>query len=108
MLDFMEENSWQPDEIDAEETYEALKELIPKSVFDLIIAKYTAKSSKSEIQESNGGSPLYAYDPEKVCQLLAKVLLAASPQNAYDKFMEAWKIGAPERNLFLKVFISKN
>ncbi|XP_015112003.1 sister chromatid cohesion protein DCC1 [Diachasma alloeum] len=96
MLDFMEENSWPPDEVDKEETFKALEELIPRPIFDLIFDKYTTKSAKSEMQESTGGHPLYAYNEEKVCQLLAKVLLAASPRNTYDKFMEAWKIGAPE------------
>ncbi|XP_063989780.1 sister chromatid cohesion protein DCC1 isoform X3 [Diachasmimorpha longicaudata] len=92
MLDFMEENSWPPDEIDKEETFEALEELIPRAVFDLIFTKYTTASAK----KSTENRLLYAYETENVCQLLAKVLLAASPRNAYDKFMEAWRIGVPE------------
>ncbi|XP_011309152.1 sister chromatid cohesion protein DCC1 [Fopius arisanus] len=96
MLDFMEENSWQPDEVDKEQTFEALEELIPRPVFDLIFDRYTERSSKSKKQESAEGHSLYAYNAEKVCQLLAKVLLAASPRNAYEKFMQAWQIGAPE------------
>lgn len=57
MLDYFGEQSWELDEIDKESTYECLKELIHKPVFDAIFKKYTEISTK--IKSDN--SPLYRY-----------------------------------------------
>ncbi|XP_057336272.1 sister chromatid cohesion protein DCC1 [Microplitis mediator] len=89
MLDFMEENSWKINKINKEETYEALKDLIPKPIFEIIFNKYANKNS-------NECDKLYTYDEKKVCRCLAQVLLASSPVNDYNRFMEAWKMGVPE------------
>ncbi|XP_074109105.1 sister chromatid cohesion protein DCC1 isoform X2 [Cotesia typhae] len=87
MLDFMEENSWKTNAVNKEETYEALEDLIPKPIFDTIFDKYTVKNSNDD---------LYTYDERNVCRRLAEVLLASSPVNDFDRFMEAWKLAIPE------------
>ncbi|KAG8035201.1 hypothetical protein G9C98_001691 [Cotesia typhae] len=91
MLDFMEENSWKTNAVNKEETYEALEDLIPKPIFDTIFDKYTVKNSNDD---------LYTYDERNVCRRLAEVLLASSPVNDFDRFMEAWKLAIPESKLF--------
>lgn len=55
MLDLIEENDWNLDEIDKEESYQLLSDLIPKPVFELLFTKYTELSSKSKKDQT----PLY-------------------------------------------------
>ncbi|XP_012253464.2 sister chromatid cohesion protein DCC1 [Athalia rosae] len=92
MLDLIEENSWEPDEIDKEMSFDLLAEFIPHSVFEVLFHAYAEPSGKSK----NDGQPLFRYNEKQVSRFLAKVLLAASPCNSYDEFMAAWKIGTPE------------
>ncbi|XP_043473038.1 sister chromatid cohesion protein DCC1 [Leptopilina heterotoma] len=92
MLEFVDENSMNEDEIDREATLDALRELIPESVFHAIFEKYTEPSGKLK----KTGELLYRYIEEKVCRLLAQVLLTASPVTEYSGFMEAWSIGTPD------------
>ncbi|XP_034939422.1 sister chromatid cohesion protein DCC1 isoform X2 [Chelonus insularis] len=87
MLDFMEENSWSLNQVNKEETYEALKELIPRPIFDMVFHKYAAR---------NAVNSFFTYNIEKVCKFLAKVLLSGSPVNDFKLFMEAWRMGVPE------------
>lgn len=56
MLDFVEENSWNPNEVDKDYTYNELSTFIPKSVFDLIFHKYTDPSG-----HMSSGDQLYVY-----------------------------------------------
>ncbi|KAL0119702.1 hypothetical protein PUN28_007859 [Cardiocondyla obscurior] len=93
MLDYFGEQSWELDEVDKENTYECLKDLIYEPVFNTIFKKYTEISTKTK----NDGSLLYKYNEEKCCAIIAKVLLAASPVTEYKKFMETWEIGTPEK-----------
>ncbi|XP_058790089.1 sister chromatid cohesion protein DCC1 [Phymastichus coffea] len=92
MLDLIEENSWAIDEIDKKESYDALKDIIPESVFECLFYAYTELSSKTK----QDGSLLYKFDEAKTSRLLAKILLESVPVNNYDDFMEAWKIGSPD------------
>ncbi|XP_046740184.1 sister chromatid cohesion protein DCC1 [Diprion similis] len=92
MLDLIDENSWETDEIDKEITFSLLEEFIPDSVFQVLFHAYAEPSGKTK----ENGELLFRYNEEKVCKFLAKVLLAASPVNTYDEFMEAWRIGTPE------------
>ncbi|XP_011173610.2 sister chromatid cohesion protein DCC1 [Solenopsis invicta] len=92
MLDYFEEQSWELDEVDKEKTYESLKELIHKPVFDVIFERYTEVSTKTK-----DGSPLYMYNEEKCCAMIAKVLLAASPVTEYEEFIETWNLGTPDK-----------
>nr|XP_033342542.1 sister chromatid cohesion protein DCC1 [Megalopta genalis] len=93
MLDIYEENSWELDEVDKEATYEALKELIPKSIFDALFVAYAEASGKSK----QDGTPFYRYIEDKCCKSLAKVLLTVSPVTEYEQFMQSWRIGTPEK-----------
>ncbi|XP_053980276.1 sister chromatid cohesion protein DCC1 isoform X1 [Hylaeus volcanicus] len=93
MLDLFDENSWELDRIDKEVTYEALKEFIPRPVFDILFMKYTEATSKSK----EDATPFYRFNEEKCCKSLAKILLAASPVTEYKQFMESWKIGTPDK-----------
>jgi hypothetical protein len=58
MLDLIEENSWEIDEIDKQISYESLKEIIPKAVFDVLFNKYTEPSTKT----TENGTQLFRYD----------------------------------------------
>lgn len=57
MLDLFDANCWELNEVDKEVTYEALKEFIPKPVFDILFAKYTEVSNKSK----EDATPLHRY-----------------------------------------------
>ncbi|XP_014476586.1 PREDICTED: sister chromatid cohesion protein DCC1 [Dinoponera quadriceps] len=93
MFDYFAEQSWELDEIDKENTYECLKELIHEPVFNAIFERYTELSTETKAD----GSPLYKYDEKKCCAMIAKILLAASPVTEYREFMEIWKDGTPEK-----------
>ncbi|XP_043274773.1 sister chromatid cohesion protein DCC1 [Venturia canescens] len=93
MLDILEENSWEIDEVDKEITYESLQEFMPRSVFDLIFHKYTEPGEKKNAK----GETLWRYKEDKCCKFLAQILLAASPVNNFDHFMESWTLAAPEK-----------
>ncbi|XP_047347986.1 sister chromatid cohesion protein DCC1 [Vespa velutina] len=93
MLDLFNDYSWEVDEVDKEITYDSLKELIAEPIFKALFEKYTSLSEK--LKEDN--TPLYRYNEEKVCKILAKVLLTALPVNKYNDFMESWKMGVPEK-----------
>ncbi|KAL7299430.1 hypothetical protein TKK_0007673 [Trichogramma kaykai] len=91
MLDLLEANSWEIDEVDKEESYDSLKEIIPKPVFECLFAKYASPSDKTK----KDGTKLYKYDEEKSTKLLARMLLTGCPSNNLSDFMEAWQIGCP-------------
>lgn len=55
ILDYFGEQSWELDEVDKEDTYECLKELIYEPVFNVIFKKYTDRSTKTK----QDGSSLY-------------------------------------------------
>ncbi|XP_076174596.1 sister chromatid cohesion protein DCC1 [Ptiloglossa arizonensis] len=93
MLDLFDANCWELNEVDKEVTYEALKEFIPKPVFDILFAKYTEVSNKSK----EDATPLHRYNEEKCCKILAKILLTVSSVTEYKQFMESWRIGTPEK-----------
>ncbi|EZA51097.1 Sister chromatid cohesion protein DCC1 [Ooceraea biroi] len=93
MLDYFGEQSWQIDEVDKESTYECLKELIYEPVFNSIFESYAEVNTNVK----DDGSPLYKYNEEKCCAMIAKILLAASPTTEYKEFMETWNIGTPEK-----------
>ncbi|KAK2577012.1 hypothetical protein KPH14_011974 [Odynerus spinipes] len=93
MLDLFNDYSWEIDEVDKETTCDSLKELIPESLFQALFDRYTILSEK--VKEDS--TPLYRYNEEKICKLLAKVLISALPTNKYEDFMESWKIGVPEK-----------
>ena len=57
ILDYFERQSWELDEVDKENIYEFLKELIYEPVFDVIFKRYTEVSTKTK----DDGSPLYRY-----------------------------------------------
>ncbi|CAL1677615.1 unnamed protein product [Lasius platythorax] len=93
MLDYFGEQTWELDEVDKENTFECLRELIHEPVFNVIFERYTEISTKTK----SDNSPLYKYDERKCCAMIAKVLLAASPVTEYKEFMETWNIGTPEK-----------
>ncbi|XP_018049761.1 PREDICTED: sister chromatid cohesion protein DCC1 isoform X2 [Atta colombica] len=76
ILDYFERQSWELDEVDKENIYEFLKELIYEPVFDVILKRFIE---------------------EKCCAVIAKVLLATSPVTEYKEFMKTWNIGTPEK-----------
>ncbi|EGI67693.1 PREDICTED: sister chromatid cohesion protein DCC1 isoform X1 [Acromyrmex echinatior] len=93
ILDYFERQSWEFDEVDKENTCEFLKELIYEPVFDVIFKRYAEPSTKTK----DDGSPLYRFNEEKCCTVIAKVLLATSPVTEYKEFMKTWNIGTPEK-----------
>lgn len=57
MLDYFGELNLELDEVDKEDTFECLKELIYEPVFNVIFKKYTEISTKTK----SDNSPLYKY-----------------------------------------------
>ncbi|XP_076655799.1 sister chromatid cohesion protein DCC1 [Halictus rubicundus] len=93
MLGLFDRNSWELDQVDKEATYESLKEFFPKSVFDVLFAKYTEASSKSK----QDGTPLYRYIEEKCCKTVAQILLNSSTVTEQKQFMKSWHRSTPEK-----------
>lgn len=57
MLDYFGEQTWELDEVDKENTFECLRELIHEPVFNVIFERYTEISTKTK----SDNSPLYKY-----------------------------------------------
>lgn len=90
MLKLIEENSWDLDEINYEETVEALQDLVPVEIINCLFDKYTEHSKILDHQQ------LYAYKEKEICIFLAKVLLAQSGKFNLNEFFQAWKDSVPE------------
>lgn len=90
MLKLIDENSWQLDEIDYEETVEALKDLFPREIITNLFEKYTEESKIID------GLQLYRYNELEICKFFAQVLLHESGKFNLDEFLQAWKESVPE------------
>lgn len=90
MLKLIDENSWQLDEIDYEETMNALSDLIPTNVLNSMFDLYTEESKIID------GLQLFRYNEEKVCKFFAQVLLSSAGKFNLNEFLQAWKESVPE------------
>ncbi|KAI4467582.1 sister chromatid cohesion protein dcc1-related [Holotrichia oblita] len=90
MLKLIDENSWQLDEIDYEETMNALNDLIPTNVLNNIFDLYAEESKVID------GLQLFRYNEEKVCKFFAQVLLSSAGKFNLNEFLQAWKESVPE------------
>ncbi|CAG9824485.1 unnamed protein product [Phaedon cochleariae] len=90
MLKLVEENSWQLDEIDFDETIEALKDLAPREVISSLFDKYTEESKLIDSLQ------LYRYKEDVVCTFFAKVLLHGTGRFELNEFLQTWKDSVPE------------
>ncbi|GJQ76444.1 hypothetical protein Trydic_g2157 [Trypoxylus dichotomus] len=90
MLKLIDENSWQLDEVDYEETMNALSELIPTNVLNNLFDLYAEESKVID------GLQLYRYNEEKVCRFFAQVLLYSAGKFNLDEFLQAWRESVPE------------
>ncbi|KAF7992804.1 hypothetical protein HCN44_005148 [Aphidius gifuensis] len=102
----MDSNSWEIDEIDKGETYDELKDLIPKEVFDLVFHKYAKVSAKNGFIKTKNDEPLYEYDHEKFCRVCAQAILIASPVTEYQDFMETWNSSTPDNIIPKEEYLS--
>lgn len=89
MLKLIDENSWQLDEINYEDTVDALKELVPKEVIECLFETYTEESQIQDVQ-------LYRYREREVCRFFAEVLLRGAGKFNLNEFLQAWKESVPE------------
>ncbi|KRT80975.1 hypothetical protein AMK59_5036 [Oryctes borbonicus] len=90
MLKLIDENSWQLDEIDYEETMNALNELIPTNILNNLFDLYLEESKVID------GLQLYRYNEEKVCKFFAQVLLHSAGKFNLNEFLQAWAESVPE------------
>lgn len=90
MLKLIDENSWELDQIDFDETIEALQDLASREVVCKLFEKYTEESKVID------GVQLYRYKEESVCKFFAQVLLHEAGRFNYNEFMQAWKESVPE------------
>lgn len=90
MLKLIDENSWQLDEVDYEETMNALTEIIPSNILNNMFDLYTEESKITD------GLQLYRYNEEKVCKFFAQVLLYSAGKFNLKEFLQAWKESVPE------------
>lgn len=90
MLKLIDENSWELDEIDYEETIEALKDLVAREIVSNLLDKYTEESKIID------GLQLYKYKELEVCKFFAQVLLHEAGKFNLNEFLQAWKESVPE------------
>ncbi|KAF5274409.1 hypothetical protein FQA39_LY07289 [Lamprigera yunnana] len=90
MLKLIEENSWALDEIDYEETMNALDDFIPSEVLTCLFDLYTEKSKIIDALQ------LYRYREEDICRFFARVLLYNAGKFNFQDFLQAWQESVPE------------
>ncbi|KAJ8925370.1 hypothetical protein NQ315_009201 [Exocentrus adspersus] len=90
MLKLIDENSWQLDEIDYDETIEALKDLAPMEIISNLFERYAHESKIID------GLQLYQYNEFEICKFFARVLLHGAGKFNLDDFLQAWKDSVPE------------
>lgn len=90
MLKLIDENSWQLDEVEYEETINALCDIVPTNVLNNLFDLYTEESKIID------GLQLYKYNEEKICKFFAQVLLHSAGKFNLNEFLQAWKESVPE------------
>ncbi|CAG9863292.1 unnamed protein product [Phyllotreta striolata] len=90
MLNLMEENSWEPDEVDFKETIDTLQDLVPKDILCKLFEKYTEESKEID------GTILYKYKDWEVCKFYAEFLLHQTDKFHLEEFLQAWHKSVPE------------
>lgn len=90
MLKSIDENSWDPDEIEEGETVSAWSEIVPEEILEQLFRFYTEKSKIKD------GVQLYRYDERKVCRFLGLVLLRHGDKYNMEHFFQLWSESVPE------------
>lgn len=86
MVALIEENSWQLDEVNREETFESLKEIVPLEILSGIF----------EIYALAGRQGKFKYSEKIVCQIIARHILQQGLSFDKDDFMSTWQDALPE------------
>ncbi|XP_052861183.1 sister chromatid cohesion protein DCC1 [Anopheles cruzii] len=88
LLALISENSWQPDEIDKEVTFESMQGIVPYEVVDGIFDIYTTPSER--VPER------FCYREDLVCALFAEKILQHGLKFHIDEFLVTWQETLPE------------
>lgn len=88
MLALINENSWKLDEIDKEETLQALKGIVPHSVVQGLFNLYTEKSKSN--------SSKYKYREDMICRIIAQNILQHGLKFHVNDFINTWQDALPE------------
>ncbi len=86
MTGLIDENSWQLDEIDREETVDAVSTIFPREVCEAVFDYYT-----EQIIETGK----YRYIEEMVCRIIAQNVLQEGLKFHIDEFLETCQQGLP-------------
>ncbi|XP_058067082.1 sister chromatid cohesion protein DCC1 [Anopheles bellator] len=88
LLALISENSWQPDEIDKEVTFESMQGIVPYEVVDGIFDIYTTPSERV--------AERFCYREGLVCALFAEKILQHGLKFHIDEFLVTWQESLPE------------
>lgn len=87
MTSLINENSWKLNEVDKNETFAALDEIIPIEVLKAVFSYYTTEDSETG---------KYEYREDMVCRIIAQNVLQEGRKFHIDEFLEVCQGGLPE------------
>lgn len=89
MMKVLDENSLPYDQVDYEQTMDALEEIVPKEILNSLFDLYTEESRFID------GVQQYRYT-NKVAKFFAQVLLANAGKFNFSEFLQAWQESVPD------------
>lgn len=98
MLGLIVENSWKLDEIEREETLQALAAIVPDPVLNGLFDLYTNKveNNHEETTSSKKKTIRYQYKEEMVCRMIAQNILQQGLKFHVADFITTWQEALPE------------
>lgn len=88
MVGLITENSWPLDEVEKEETINALDGIAPKQIVEGLFDLYTSASADKENR--------YTYSDEMVARIVAQNILQPGLKFRVEEFLTAWQEALPE------------
>ncbi|KAJ6641389.1 Sister chromatid cohesion protein DCC1 [Pseudolycoriella hygida] len=88
MLALISENSWRLDEVDRDETINALNGIAPDCIIEGLFDLYTTKVSEQPAK--------YQYQEDMVCRIIAQYILQQGSKFHVGDFMSSWQEALPE------------
>lgn len=88
MLALITENSWKLNEIERDETINALNGIVPRSIVEGLFDLYTVQVSENPAR--------YQYHEDMVCRIIAQYILHKGSKFYVADFMNSWQEALPE------------
>lgn len=99
MLGLINENSWKLDEIEMDETLNALAAIVPAPVLKGLFELYTNKVESSDAAAGSSTakpSARYQYKEEMVCRMIAQNILQQGLKFHVADFITTWQEALPD------------